>query len=43
MATLTPDVKAVFDQAYVKRFDKFIKELIWMAKLLRHGRENLPI
>jgi NAD(P)H-dependent FMN reductase len=33
----------LIDQAYVKRFDKFIKELIWMAKLLRHGRENLPI
>jgi NAD(P)H-dependent FMN reductase len=33
----------LIDQSYVKRFDKFIKELIWMAKLLRHGRENLPI
>ena len=33
----------LIDQAYVKRFDKFIKELIWMAKLLRHGRENMPI
>jgi NAD(P)H-dependent FMN reductase len=33
----------LIDQGYVKRFDKFINELIWMAKLLRHGRENLPI
>lgn len=30
------------EQAYVRRFDKFIKELIWMAKVLRHGRENIP-
>lgn len=29
------------DQKYVKRFDKFIKELIWMARVLRHGRENI--
>jgi NAD(P)H-dependent FMN reductase len=32
----------LIEQAYVKRFDKFIKELIWMAKVLRHGRENVP-
>ena len=29
------------DQAYVKRFDKFFKELVWMAKVLRHGREEM--
>ena len=31
----------LIDEAYVKRFDKFIKELIWMAHVLRHGRENM--
>jgi NAD(P)H-dependent FMN reductase len=30
------------DQAYIKRIDKFLKELIWMAKVLRYGRENVP-
>lgn len=35
------DAGALRDQAYVKRVDKFLKELIWMAKVLRHGRENI--
>jgi NAD(P)H-dependent FMN reductase len=30
------------DQAYLKRIDKFIKELVWMAKVLRYGREYVP-
>ncbi|HST51446.1 MAG TPA: NAD(P)H-dependent oxidoreductase [Pyrinomonadaceae bacterium] len=29
------------ETAYVRRLDKFFKELIWMAKVLRHGRENV--
>ena len=33
----------LLDQAYVKRIDKFLKELIWMAKVLRYGRENIPL
>lgn len=33
----------LLDQAYIKRFDKFIKELIWMAKVMRHGRENVGL
>jgi NAD(P)H-dependent FMN reductase len=32
----------LLDQAYIKRADKFLKELIWMARVLRHGRENVP-
>ncbi len=32
----------LLDQAYVKRMDKFLKELIWMATVLRYGRENIP-
>ncbi|HEX8501161.1 MAG TPA: NADPH-dependent FMN reductase [Pyrinomonadaceae bacterium] len=31
------------DTAYVRRLDKFFKELIWMAKVLRHGREHVPL
>jgi NAD(P)H-dependent FMN reductase len=34
---------ALLDESYVKRIDKFLAELIWMAKTLRHGRENIPI
>jgi len=29
----------LLDQAYVKRMDKFLTELIWMARVLRAGRE----
>ncbi|HKP36670.1 MAG TPA: NAD(P)H-dependent oxidoreductase [Pyrinomonadaceae bacterium] len=27
----------------VKRIDKFLGELIWMSKTLRHGRENISV
>jgi NAD(P)H-dependent FMN reductase len=33
----------LLDEAYVKRIDKFLKELIWMAKVLRYGRENVSL
>ena len=33
----------LLDQAYVKRLDQFLKELIWMAKVLRYGRENITL
>ncbi len=33
----------LLDQAYVARTDKFLKELIWMARVLRYGRENVPL
>jgi NAD(P)H-dependent FMN reductase len=33
----------LLDTAYVKRIDKFIKELVWMAKVLRYGRENITL
>ena len=29
------------EQAYVRRFDKFLRELVWMAKVLRHGRRHV--
>jgi NAD(P)H-dependent FMN reductase len=31
------------DDALVRRSDRFIKELIWMSKVLRHGRERVTI
>jgi NAD(P)H-dependent FMN reductase len=34
---------ALLDHSYVKRTDKFLKELIWMAKVLRYGRENVAL
>lgn len=30
------------DLSYLKRTDKFLKELVWMAKVLRYGREHVP-
>jgi NAD(P)H-dependent FMN reductase len=33
----------LLDQSYVKRIDQFLGELIWMSKVLRHGRENVAI
>jgi NAD(P)H-dependent FMN reductase len=33
----------LLDQSYVKRIDKFLGELIWMSKVLRHGRENVSV
>jgi len=32
----------LLDQAYVRRIDKFLNELLWMARALRYGREHLP-
>jgi NAD(P)H-dependent FMN reductase len=31
----------LLDQAYLSRIDKFLRELIWMAKTLRYGREAI--
>ena len=33
----------LLDQAYIRRTDKFLSELIWMAKVLRYGRENVKL
>jgi NAD(P)H-dependent FMN reductase len=32
----------LLDQNYVRRLDKFLNELIWVARVLRYGRENIP-
>ena len=31
------------DPAYLPRIDKFLKELLWMARTLRHGREQIAL
>ena len=31
------------DQAYFARIDQFLKELVWMARTLRHGREHVAL
>ena len=33
----------LLDESYIRRIDKFLKELIWMAKTLRHGREQISL
>jgi NAD(P)H-dependent FMN reductase len=33
----------LLDPTYIDRTDKFLNELIWMAKVLRHGRENISL
>ena len=33
----------LLDEAFVGRSDKFVRELIWMAKVLRYGREQVTI
>lgn len=38
-----PATGALLEEAYVKRMEKFLKELLWMAKVLRYGRENVPL
>lgn len=37
-----PATGKITDQAYNRRVEKFLNELVWMARALRHGRENLP-
>jgi len=33
----------LLDPSYVRRTDKFLKELVWMATVLRYGRENVRL
>ena len=33
----------LLDPAYMGRIDQFLKELIWMAKTLRYGREQISL
>jgi NAD(P)H-dependent FMN reductase len=33
----------ILEPAYERRLQKFLKELVWMAKVLRHGRETVSL
>jgi NAD(P)H-dependent FMN reductase len=33
----------LLDDSYIRRIDKLLQELIWMAKTLRHGREQISL
>ena len=33
----------LLDQSFVRRTDKFLAELIWMARTLRYGREHIAL
>jgi NAD(P)H-dependent FMN reductase len=33
---------ALRDDSFIRRVNAFLDELIWMARVLRHGRENIP-
>jgi NAD(P)H-dependent FMN reductase len=41
VGTLFDDQGKLLDENYVRRTDKFLAELIWMSRVLRHGRENI--
>jgi NAD(P)H-dependent FMN reductase len=43
VGNLFDDSGKLLDESYVERLDKFLKELIWMAKTLRYGRENISL
>jgi hypothetical protein len=41
VGTLFDERGALLDENFVRRVDTFLNELIWMARVLRHGRENV--
>src|SRR6266568_5475870 len=41
VGTLFDERGALLDENFVRRVDAFLNELIWMARVLRNGRENI--
>ena len=41
VGTLFDEYGKLLEQSYVRRVEKFLKELTWMARVLRHGREDI--
>jgi NAD(P)H-dependent FMN reductase len=41
IGTLFDERGNLLDQNFIQRIDSFLNELIWMARVLRHGRENI--
>jgi NAD(P)H-dependent FMN reductase len=42
VGTLFDEHGNLLDQNYIRRVNKFLDELVWMARVLRDGRENIP-
>jgi NAD(P)H-dependent FMN reductase len=42
IGTLFDERGNLLDQNFIRRVDAFLNELIWMARVLRHGRQNIP-
>jgi hypothetical protein len=30
-------------ETYIRRFERFMAELVWLTKTLKYGRENFPL
>ena len=43
VASVFDDSGKLLDQAFIKRADKFLDELVWMAKALRYGRDYIAL
>lgn len=41
IGTLFDDHGKLLDETFIRRLDTFLNELIWMSRVLRHGRENI--
>ncbi|MBD1806607.1 NAD(P)H-dependent oxidoreductase [Microcoleus sp. FACHB-SPT15] len=41
--TIFDESGKLLEEAYIRRLDNFIKELIWMAKVLQYGRQNIAL
>src|SRR5438309_11600164 len=41
IGTLFDERGKLLDENFVRRVDTFLSELIWMSRVLRHGRENI--
>ncbi|MEY2536869.1 MAG: hypothetical protein QOG67_609 [Verrucomicrobiota bacterium] len=42
VGTLFDERGKLLDENFIRRIDAFLNELVWMARVLRHGRENIP-
>jgi NAD(P)H-dependent FMN reductase len=43
VASVFDESGKLLDQAFIKRADKFLDELVWMAKTLRYGRDHITL
>jgi NAD(P)H-dependent FMN reductase len=43
VSSVFDDSGKLLDEAFIKRADKFLNELVWMAKTLRYGRDHIAL